>query len=85
MSGLTAARAMTAVSERYDARLARSILEGGSNASTAAMTLLEYRDPATLDAAVALVADQGTVTEDAFSCIADAWETYRHLKHLCWD
>jgi hypothetical protein len=76
---------MTAVSERYDVRLARTILDGGSNASTAAMTLLEYREPATLDAAVALIADQGTVTGDAFDCIADAWETYRHLKHLTWD
>ncbi len=85
MSGLRAARAMTAVSEHYDARLARAILEGGSSASAAAMMLLEYRDPSTLDAAVALVADQGTVTEDAFDCVADAWETYRHLKHLCWD
>lgn len=85
MSGLRAARTMTAVSEHYEARLARSILKGGSNASAAAMTLLEYRDPATLDAAVALVADQGTMTEDAFNCVADAWETYRHLKHLCWD
>ena len=85
MSRMGAVRAMTAVSERYDARLARSILEGGSSASAAAMTLLEYRDPSTLDAAVTLVADQGTVTEDAFDCVADAWETYRHVKHLCWD
>jgi hypothetical protein len=82
---LRAARARVIVSERYETRLARAILEGGSNASTAAMTLLEYRDPATLDAAVALVADQGAVTEDAFNCVADAWETYRHLKHLAWD
>jgi len=85
MSGLRAARAMGAVSEHYDARLARSILEGGSNAPAAAMTLLEYRDPSTLDAAVALVADHGTMTEGAFNCVADAWETYRHLKHLTWD
>ncbi|MFI4978089.1 MAG: hypothetical protein ACHQC8_05375 [Solirubrobacterales bacterium] len=87
MSGLRAARARVVVSERYETRLARAILEGGSNASTAAMTLLEYRDPATLDASLALVADQGAVTEDAFNCVAvaDAWETYRHLKHLAWD
>lgn len=82
---LRAAEPPAAVSERYDARLARSILAGGSSAPQAAMTLLEYRDPATLDAAIGLVADQGTLTEDAFDCVADAWGTYRHLKHLCWD
>jgi hypothetical protein len=82
---LRTARAATAVSERYGARLARAILDGGSSASTAAMTLLEYAEPATLNAAVALVANQGTLTEDAFDCLADAWETYRHLKHLAWD
>ncbi|HVA20213.1 MAG TPA: hypothetical protein VMU55_08560 [Solirubrobacteraceae bacterium] len=82
---LRAAEAPAAVSECYDARLARSILAGGSSAPRAAMTLLEYRDPATLDAAIALVAGEGRVTGDAFDCVADAWETYRHLKHLCWD
>ncbi len=74
-----------AVSERYDARLARSILDGGTAAPTAAMTLLEYADPPTFTAAVALLADFGTVTQDAFHCVADAWETYRHVKHLSWD
>jgi hypothetical protein len=82
---LRAARARVVVSELYEVRLARSILEGGTEASTAAMTLLEYRDPATLDAAVALVGEQGTVTADAFDCVADAWETYRHLRYLGWD
>jgi hypothetical protein len=82
---LRAARATSAVCERYDARLARAILEGGSNAPAATRTLLEYREPATLDAAVALIADYGTVTEDAFDCVADAWETYRHVRHLSWD
>lgn len=82
---LRAAEAPTIVSERYDARLARDVLAGGSSASRAAMTLLEYSDPATLDAAIELVAEQGAVTGDAFDCVADAWETHRHLKHLCWD
>jgi hypothetical protein len=49
------------------------------------MTLLEYRDPSSLEAAVALVAAQGAVTTDAFDCIAHAWETYRHLRQLSWD
>lgn len=74
-----------AVSESYDARLARSILDGGPGAPTAAMTLLEYADPPTLTAAVALIADFGTVTQDAVNCVADTWETYRHVKHLSWD
>ncbi len=73
------------VCERYDARLARGILEGGPDAPTAAMALLEYRDPPTLAAAVALLADYGTATEAASSCVADAWETYRHVKHQSWD
>lgn len=65
--------------------MARTIREGGANASTAAMTLLEYGDPSSLEAAVALVAAQGAVTTDAFDCVADAWETYRHLRQLGWD
>lgn len=69
----------------YEARLTRAIREGGSDASAAAMTLLEYRDPSSLEAAVALVAAQGAVTTDAFDCVADAWETYRHLRQLSWD
>lgn len=71
--------------ERYDGRLARSVLEGRPNAPTVAMTLLEYSDLPTLTAAVALLADYGTVTEDAFNCVADAWETYRHVKYQSWD
>jgi hypothetical protein len=82
---LREAEARPAVSERYAARLARNVLEGGLSAPQAAMTLLEYSDAATFDAAIELVAGQGTVTGDAFDCVADAWETYRHLKHLCWD
>lgn len=82
---LRAAEAPAVVSERYDARLARDVLAGGSSAPRAAMTLLEYRDPGTLDTAIALFAEEGAVTGDAFDCVADAWETYRHLKHLCWD
>jgi hypothetical protein len=72
-------------SASYEARLARIILEGGSEARAAAMTLLEHSDPPTLNAAVALVADRGTLTSDAFDLLADAWESYRHLKHLSWD
>ena len=82
---LRAPRASVVGSESYEARLAQCILVGAPDASQAAMTLLEYRDPSTLDAAVALVANQGTVTEAAFNCIADAWETYRHLRDLGWD
>jgi hypothetical protein len=73
------------LSESYEARLARIILRGGAAASPAAMALLEHRDPPTLDAAVALVAGQGPVTIAAFDFLADAWESYRHLRHLTWD
>lgn len=72
-------------SERYEVRLARSILAGGPGAAVAARALLEHSDPPTLDAAVALVAAAGGITEDAFDRLADAWETYRHVKHLSWD
>jgi hypothetical protein len=74
-----------AVSESYEARLARSVLARGPDAPAAAMTLLEHADPPTLTAAVALIADVGTVTQHAFNCVADAWDTYRHVKHLSWD
>lgn len=82
---MTPVHSRTGISELYEARLARRVLDGGSNASAAAMTLLEYREPQTLSAAIALVAAQGAVTEDAFDRLEDAWETYRHLQHLCWD
>ncbi len=82
---LMVARARAAVSEHYRARLARAILEGGPNALEATMMLLEHGEPDTVEAAVALVADQGKVTGAAFDCIADAWDTYRHLKDLTWD
>jgi hypothetical protein len=72
-------------SECYEARLARSILAGAANARVAAMTLLEHREPATLAAAVSLVAEQGPLGPAAFDLLADAWESYRHLKNLSWD
>jgi hypothetical protein len=61
------------------------ILDGAPDASQAAMKLLDYSDPETLDGAVALVAAHGTLTTEAFDCVADAWETYRHFKDLSWD
>lgn len=82
---LRQAHATSVVCERYDARLARAVLEGGSNARAAAMALLEYSEPATLDAALALVAGHGAMMGDTFDCVADAWETYRHVRHLSWD
>lgn len=74
-----------AVSERYEARLARAVLNGAANAPAAAMELLEHSEPATRDAAVALIADHGTMTVGAFDCLVDAWETYRHVRYLSWD
>ncbi len=71
--------------ETYEARLARSVLGGDSSAEASARALLEHSDPATLDAAVGLVVPFGAITADAFDCLADAWETYRHFKHLSWD
>jgi len=49
------------------------------------MVLLESCEPETIEGAVALLADQGTVTVDAFDRVADAWETYRLLRHVSWD
>lgn len=49
------------------------------------MELLEYSAAETLDEAVALVAAHGVVTNEAFDCLADAWETYRHFRDLSWD
>jgi hypothetical protein len=47
--------------------------------------LMESCEPETFEGAVALLAGQGTVTVDAFDRVADAWETYRHLRHVSWD
>lgn len=74
-----------ALSERHDVRPVGVVLEGGAEAQTAAMTLLECWDPPTLAAALALVAERGDLTVAAFDCVADAWETYRHVKHHSWD
>jgi hypothetical protein len=49
------------------------------------MELLAHNSAETLDQAVALVAAHGVVTTEAFDCLADAWETYRHFKDLSWD
>jgi hypothetical protein len=82
---LKARRDTSAGVASYQRRLARSILGGGVDASRAAMKLLEYSAPETLDEAVALVASYGTVTTDVFDRVADTWETYRHFKDLSWD
>jgi hypothetical protein len=73
------------VTGSHTGQLAKCVLAGAPDASQAAIILLESCEPETIDAAVALLADQGTVTVDAFDRIADAWETYRHLKNLSWD
>lgn len=65
--------------------LARSVTKGAPDASIAAMELLERFQPQTIGAAVGLVAAEGTLTVEAFDCIADAWATYRHVMHLSWD
>jgi hypothetical protein len=31
------------------------------------------------------MAEHCTLTVDAFDRLADAWESYRHVKHLGWD
>ncbi len=82
---LREARVTVVVPASYEARLAQSVLAGALGAERAAMTLLERCEPQTVDGAVALVVGQGGLTVDAFDRIADAWETYRHLKHLSWD
>ena len=71
--------------ESYEARLARIILAGGDHGRAAAVTLLEHRDPATLHDAASLLADQSRVTADAFDLLADAWESYQHIKNLSTD
>lgn len=71
--------------EIYEARLARRISEGGPGAAEAAMALLEHRDPPSLEAAAAIVRDHRTISPDAFDCLADAWETYRHIQHQSLD
>jgi NADPH-dependent ferric siderophore reductase len=82
---LSAVPATAPGSSSYEARLARRVLLGDASASPAAMELLDRCQPQTIDAAVALLAEQGNVSVDAFDCLADAWTTYRHLIDLSWD
>lgn len=69
----------------YEARLAGLILADEGGAGSAATALLEHRDPASLDAALRLVARHGTLTVAAFDRLADAWDRHRHVRHLGWD
>ncbi len=73
------------VFESYEARLARTVLCAGAGADAAAMALLEYSDAPTLDAVLNLIARHGAIGEAAFDCVADAWETFRHVRHFSWD
>lgn len=82
---LRASRTSATGQESYEARLARTITQGGPGATAAAMTLLEHCDPPTLQDAIALLGNHLTVSQDAFDHLADAWETYRHIKHQYWD
>lgn len=85
LKGEEAELPQAALSAPHDVRTAVVVLEGGTEAQTAAMTLLECCDPPTLAAALALLAERGSLTVAAFDCVADAWETYRHVKHHSWD
>jgi hypothetical protein len=69
----------------YEARLAERVLCGGKNADEAAMAFLERWQPETLDEAVRLLVEYGRLTVHGFDRLADAWTTFRHLKHLGWD
>jgi hypothetical protein len=82
---LRAAGARVLASEGVEARLARYLLADSPTAAATAMTLLEYYEPCSLDIAVALIAGQGVVAVQVFDAVADAWERYRHVRHLAWD
>ena len=82
---MTPASEVGVVSEVYEARLARRILDGGPDSASAARLLLEHVEPATLAVAFALVGEQGPLNEVALDCIADAWETYRLVMYQGWD
>lgn len=69
----------------YDGRLARRVRLAEDNASQAALTLFECRDPQTLAEAVDLVCPDRRPSTDVFDAVADAWERYRHLRDLPWD
>lgn len=74
-----------AAPQDYETRLAQAIRGGGDRAPVAAMRLLEHLDPPTLQAAAARLAEQQTLNVEVFDRLADAWETYRHIRHLSWD
>jgi hypothetical protein len=74
-----------AATQTYEARLALGVRDAGSGAPLAAMRLLEYLDPPTLQAALVRLDELGALSVEAFDFLADAWETYRHLRHQSWD
>jgi hypothetical protein len=65
--------------------VAERVLYGGKKAEEAAMAFLERWQPETLDEAVGMLVGYGRLTVDGFDRLADAWTTFRHLKHLGWD
>jgi hypothetical protein len=69
----------------YDQRLAWRVRECAENAVGAALMLFERWDPPTLDHAVELVCIDHRPSSETFDAIADAWERYRHQRHLPWD
>jgi hypothetical protein len=66
-------------------RLAQRVNGGGAGAVEAALELLERSEPATFSEAVRLVSADGMPAGAAFDAIADAWETYRLVRHMPWD
>ncbi len=75
---------MTLVPTNYEERLAQRVLTG-QRAREAALNLFERTGPQSLDEAIAKVCADRRPAAPAFDAIADAWDTYRHLKHLPWD
>lgn len=68
-----------------DARLRFRLLDRDDEALSAAMDLLERHDPASLDQALALLADGPPVTPPTFEVLAQAWDRYFHIRNLPWD
>jgi hypothetical protein len=66
----------------YDQRLARTVLDGDTDAEQAALTLFERHSPGTLTQATDLVAPYGPVPPKTFDRISHAYDIYRHARTM---
>lgn len=66
----------------YDERLARAVRDGEGDATRAALTLFERREPESLVQAIELVAPDGPLAPQLFDRLTRAYDVYRHARDM---